>query len=100
MNRARLALKKLSSSKPEAFWDRERPPRSPDDPGFQEEIDDLTDPPQDETFFRSTLYAWTLALFGMLLVSLPFLFLIWRFRGVLSVLDQALGGVATSSGVP
>ena len=84
----------------QAFWERERAARSPDDPGFQKEIDDLVDPLKDETFFRSTLYTWAVTLFSMVVVSLPFVFLIWRFLGVFTALNQALSGMAASTGLP
>jgi hypothetical protein len=100
MRRAPLAVKILPPSHSEAFWELERLSRSPDDPNFQKEIDDLTDPLEDETFFRSTLYTWIIVLFSMLVVSLPLLFLIWRFRSVLSILNRAFSGMAASSGMP
>lgn len=101
MNRAPLAARPPLLSEPgKAFWEFERPPRSPDDPEFLDEIDDLTDPLKYETFFRSIVYAWIVPLIGMLVVSLPFVFLIWRFWGVLSALDRALRGMAASAGLP
>ncbi|MGO8912803.1 MAG: hypothetical protein ACLQDM_26245 [Bradyrhizobium sp.] len=101
MGRAPLALKPPPSfGQAQAFWERERAPRSPDDPEFQQEVDDLTDPLKYETFFRSAAYVWFVKLFVMLVVSLPFVFLIWRFFGVLSVLNRALSGMAAGSGLP
>lgn len=101
MGRAPFALKQPPSFQPgKAVWELERPPRSPDDPGFLAEIDDLTDPLEGETPFRSTAYVWFVKLFVMLVVSLPFVFLIWRFFGVLSVLNRALSGMAAGSGLP
>lgn len=96
----RLSSQPPSIRQAQAFWERERPPRSPDDPEFQQEIDDLADPLEGETFFRSTAYVWIVKLFGIVAVSLPFVFLIWRFFGVLSVLNRALSGMAGVSGLP
>ncbi len=101
MHPAYLPLKRpRSSQQAPAFWERERPARSPDDPGLQAEIRDLIDPLKGETFFRSAAYVWTVKLFGIVLVSLPFVFLIWRFFGVLSVLNQAVSGMAGIPGLP
>ena len=96
-----LALKRpRSSQQAQAFWERERPARSPDDPGLQADIRDLVDPLRGETFFRSAAYVWTVTLFGLFLVGLPFVFLIWRFLGVLSVLNQAVSGMTGTPGLP
>jgi len=78
----------------------ERPPRSLDDPGFQAELDNLTDPLRDETFFHSVLHVWLGAFATALLVSLPILFLIWQYGDVFASLNHALSGMAAKSGVP
>jgi len=93
MQRASSAFKQpLSFGPPSREDEAERPARSPDDPSLRDEIDDLTDPLKDETIFGETFYAWIVTLFCMAVVSLPFLYLIWRFRSVLAVLERGLGG--------
>jgi hypothetical protein len=79
-----------------AHEETERPPRSLDDPEFREELENPTHPLRDESFFRSIFNVWIGAIVTMVVVSLPIVFVVWRYYDFFAALNKAM----SNAGVP